>query len=145
MKCVIKWILASSNKREWRQTQAQAQALQVCVTLFYIIPLKPDWSVTLYKTTKMLDSSLTLSQTGPDFYVSAVQVFWKLFGKRRNCLWLAISPFSTVFSTLSVNFPPFSSTLKLSSENSFSLGRVQNLLFGKGLTKGLKMRLRLLD
>ena len=28
---------------------------------------------------------LTLSQTSPVFYVSAVQVFWKHCGKRRNC------------------------------------------------------------
>ena len=28
---------------------------------------------------------LTLSQTSPGFYVCAVQVFWKLYGKRRNC------------------------------------------------------------
>ena len=29
---------------------------------------------------------LTLSQTSPGFYVSAVQVFWKHCEKRRNCL-----------------------------------------------------------
>ena len=28
---------------------------------------------------------LTLSQTGPGFYASALQVFWKHCGKRRNC------------------------------------------------------------
>ena len=28
---------------------------------------------------------LTLSQTSPGFYVSAVEVFWKHCGKRRNC------------------------------------------------------------
>ena len=50
--------------------------------------------------------SLTLSQTSPGFYVSAVQ---------------ALSPFPTVFSTLSENFSLFSSNLKLSSANSFSL------------------------
>ena len=31
---------------------------------------------------------LTLSQTSPGFYVSAVQVFWKHCGKKRNCLLL---------------------------------------------------------
>ena len=41
---------------------------------------------------------LTLSQTSPCFYVSAVQVFLKLCGKRRNCSLWAISPFPTVFS-----------------------------------------------
>ena len=30
-------------------------------------------------------SFLTLSQTSPGFYVSAVQAFWKQCGKRRNC------------------------------------------------------------
>ena len=30
-------------------------------------------------------SLLTLSQTSPGFYVSAVQVFWKHCRKRRNC------------------------------------------------------------
>ena len=29
---------------------------------------------------------LTLSKTSPGFYVSAVQVFWKHCGKRKNCL-----------------------------------------------------------
>ena len=29
--------------------------------------------------------NLTLSQTSPGFYVSAVQVLWKHCGKRRNC------------------------------------------------------------
>ena len=42
---------------------------------------------------------LTLSQTSPGFYVSAVQVFWKYSGERRNCSQRAISPFPTVFST----------------------------------------------
>ena len=30
-------------------------------------------------------SFLTLSQTSPGLYVSAIQIFWKQFGKRRNC------------------------------------------------------------
>ena len=50
---------------------------------------------------------LTLSQTSPGFYVSAVLVFWKHCGKRRNCSYLAISPFPTVFSTLLENFRHF--------------------------------------
>ena len=45
----------------------------------------------------------------PWFYVSAEQVFYKHCGKRRNCSERAISPFPTVFSTLSENFSPFSS------------------------------------
>ena len=46
----------------------------------------------------MFEMALTLSQTSPGFYVSAVQVFWKHCGKRRNCSSRAISPFPTVFS-----------------------------------------------
>ena len=63
---------------------------------------------------------LTLSQTSPGFYMSAVPVFWKHCWKRRNCSWQAISHFPTVFSFHSENFLPFSSNLKLSSANSFS-------------------------
>ena len=41
---------------------------------------------------------LTLSQTSPGFYVSAVQVFRKHWGKRRNCsLWAIFSFFHSVF------------------------------------------------
>ena len=76
---------------------------------------------------------LTLSQTSPGFYVSAVQVFWKHCEKTRNCSLWAISPFLTVFSNQLKNFIPFSSNLKLSSANSFNLEGVQNFLFGKGL------------
>ena len=58
---------------------------------------------------------LTLSQTSPGFYVSAVQVFKKHSGKRRNCSLREISPFPTVFSTRLDNFLPLSSNLKVSS------------------------------
>ena len=54
---------------------------------------------------------LTLSQTSPGFYMSAVQVLWK------HSLW-AISPFPTVFSTRLKNFLPFASNLPLSVWNS---------------------------
>ena len=56
---------------------------------------------------------LSLSQTSSDFYVSAVQVYWKHSGKRRNCSQQAISPFPTVFATLRKNFLPFLSNLKI--------------------------------
>ena len=42
---------------------------------------------------------LTLSQTSPGFHMSAVYVFWKHCGKRRNCSWRAISLFPSVFSS----------------------------------------------
>ena len=64
---------------------------------------------------------LTLSQTSPGFYASAVQLFGKHCEKRRNCSQRAISPFPTVFSTRFRSFLPLSSDLKLSSANSFSL------------------------
>ena len=52
--------------------------------------------------------SLTLSQTSPVFYASAVQVFWKHCRKRRNCLSRAISCFPIVFSSHLENILPFS-------------------------------------
>ena len=52
------------------------------------------------------------SQTSPGFYVSAVKVFGKHCGKRRNCSLRAISPFPTVFSTILENFLPFSKKKK---------------------------------
>ena len=45
------------------------------------------------------EMSLTLSQTSPGFYVSAILVFWKHYVKSRNFSELAISPFPAVFST----------------------------------------------
>ena len=52
-------------------------------------------------------SLLTLPQTSPGFHVSAVKVFRKPYGKRRNCSLRAISPFPTVFSTFLEGFLPF--------------------------------------
>ena len=83
---------------------------------------------------KGLTHYLTLPQTSPGFYLFAVQVFRKHCGKRRNCSSRAISPFATVFSTRIKNFLPFSSNLKLSSANSFTLKfvlweRVNNEIF----------------
>ena len=79
------------------------------------------------------DSVLTLSQTSPDFYLSAVKISWKHCCKSRNCSLWVISPLPTVFSTFwecSAIFLKFKFVVcKL-----FQLGRVQNLSFGKGLT-----------
>ena len=77
-------------------------------------------------------AALTLSQTSPGFCMSAVWVFWKHWGKRRNCLWQAISPFPTVFSTLwelSAIFMKF----KIVVCKLFQSEGVKNL-FGKGLS-----------
>ena len=75
--------------------------------------------------------TLTFSQTSPGFYVSAVQVFWKHSGKRKNCSLRAISSFPTVFSTHLENFLPFSSSLKLSFAESFSLEKSEICCLGK--------------
>ena len=72
---------------------------------------------------------LTLSQTSPVFYVSAVQIFWKHCGKRRNCSWQAISSFPTVFSFRLKNRLPFLANLKLSSAKPLSLEAVTILEF----------------
>ena len=74
---------------------------------------------------------LTLFQSSPDFYVSAVLVFRKHCGKRRNCSSKAISTFTKVFSTLLENVLPFLSNLKLSSANSSSLEKSRICHLGK--------------
>ena len=66
------------------------------------------------------------------FYVSAVNVFWKYYGKRRNCSWRTISPFPIAFSTHLKNFLPFSSHLKLSSANSLNVEKSKIRCLGKG-------------
>ena len=75
--------------------------------------------------------SLTLSQTSPCFYMSAVQVCWKHWGKRRICSLQAISPFPTVFSTLIENFVPFLSNLELLSGNYLNL-ETSKIRLGRG-------------
>ena len=79
---------------------------------------------------------LTLSQTSPGFYVSAVQVFRKHCGKRRNCSLRAISPFPTMFSIpfgeLSTIFIKIEISSKLSSANSFSFEDPKICPSGKG-------------
>ena len=71
------------------------------MTLAVTVVLKPKYN----QPTKL--KALTLSQTRPGFYVSAVQVFWKHYGKKINCLLWAIYPFPTVFSTCLDDFLPF--------------------------------------
>ena len=48
-------------------------------------------------TGKKPNKALTLSQTSPGFYLSAVQVFWKHCGKMRNCLLWAFLLFPQCF------------------------------------------------
>ena len=73
-----------------------------------------------------------LSQTNPGFYVSAVQDFWKHCGKgeiARNEQFLL---FRQCFLPICMDFLPFSSNLKLSSANSFSLEESKICCLGKG-------------
>ena len=80
-------------------------------------------------------SKLTLTQTSPDFCVSAVKYFKNTARKGeivRNEQFLL---FSTVFSTLLENFPPFSSNSNLSSATSFSLEESKICRLGKGVTE----------
>ena len=83
--------------------------------------------LTLSKTKIII---LTPSQTIPGFYMSAVQVLKTLWEKEKL---RAISPFLTVFSTLSGNFLPFSSNSKLLSANSLTLEGSKICCLGKGL------------
>ena len=78
------------------------------------------------------DTILTISQTSPGFYMSAVQDFRKHCGKRRNCSQLAISLFPRVFSTILENLLPFSSNLRMSSAKSSSLEEFKTGRLGKG-------------
>ena len=75
----------------------------------------------LYMSAILWEKGLTHSHTKTPFDAPGKQAFWKHCGKRRNCSSQAISPFPTVFSTCLDNFLLFSSNLKLSSANSFSL------------------------
>ena len=88
-----------------KQTPFQLGAIGTLIGL-------PGWAEVIYNV-------LALSQTS---LVSAVQVFFKKnCRKGRYRSYLAISPFPTDFSTRFENFLPFSSNLKLSSKESFSL------------------------
>ena len=101
------------------------------------------WSkgLTHYQMTNILDWSklkqnaediLTHSHTMTPFDAPGKQALWKHCWKRRNCSKRAISPFPTVFSTCLDSFLPFSSNLKLSSANSFSLeeSKIRHLVMG---------------
>ena len=50
---------------------------------------------------------LTLYSIDTHFNTSTTNSFWKHCGKRRNCLYHAVSPFPTVFSTQSDNCVPY--------------------------------------
>ena len=74
---------------------------------------------------------LILSQTGPGFYPSALQVLWKHCGNMRNCSKWAISPFSSVFYRFWELFAIFMQ-LELSSTNSIRLEECKICRLGKG-------------
>ena len=56
----------------------------------------------------------------------------KTLWEKEKLLIQVITPFLTVFSTLLINFPPFSSNLKLLPANSFSLEESKICRLGKG-------------
>ena len=78
------------------------------------------------------EACLTLSQTSPGFYVSAVQVFWKHCSEKKKLLVTSNFFFSHsvfyLFRQLSVIFI----NLELSSANSDSLGESKICCLGKG-------------
>ena len=77
-----------------------------------------------------MQMELTLSQTSPGFYASAVCLM-KTLGKgeiAHNEQFLLF----LVFSTISENFPTFSSNLKLPSANSLNLEESKICRLGKG-------------
>ena len=92
----------------------------------------PQLYISSVSNAELCGNSFTFSHTSPAFYVSAVQVFLKHCGKRRNCSLRAICPFPTVFSNPLENIMPFSSNLKLSSANSFKLEESKICRLGKG-------------
>ena len=70
------------------------------------------------KVTFITYNKLTLSQTGPGYYVSAVKFFEKTVEKGEIA---CNEQFLLFHQCLLENFLPYSSNLKLSSANSFSL------------------------
>ena len=66
-------------------------------------------------------NSLTLSQTSPGFYVSAAQSFENTVGKGEIARYEQFLLFPQCFLPIFGIFPPFLSSLKLSSVNFFSL------------------------
>ena len=58
--------------------------------------------------------------------------FENTVGKGENCSQRAISPIPTMFSAHLENFLPFSSKLKFSSANSFSLEECKICCMGRG-------------
>ena len=92
--------------------------------------------VTLFISVQRQDN-LTLSQTSPGFYVSAVRVFRKHCGKRRNCSLTSNFSFSHsvfyLFGELSTIFIE----LKIVVFKLFQFGRLKNLSFLKGISQRL--------
>ena len=103
--------------------------------LFLVEPKRTGYWTCLYKTFKTHFYLLTLSQTSPGFYVSAVQSLLKtLWEKEKLLLTSNFSFFHSVFypfGELSASFIEF----EIAVCNLCQFGRVQNLLFGKGSSR----------
>ena len=78
---------------------------------------------------------LTLSQTSPGFTCLQYKSLENAVGKGENARNKQFLLFPTMFSTRLENFLPFSSNLKLSSANSFSLEEFKICRMGKGLER----------
>ena len=83
--------------------------------------------------------SLTHSHTMTPFDASRKEAFSKHCEKRRNCLYKQISPFSTIFSTVSKTEIIIFVTFNLSSANTFNLVRSKILSSGNGLNQPCSM------
>ena len=114
--------------------------IKLCILLSQIKTLCSDWHLVCHLQlllsicTSLKFCCLTLSQTSPGFYVSAVEVFGKQSGKKEKLFVMNNFSFSHgVFyppEELSAIFIKF----KIVVCKFFKSGRVQNLSFGKGLT-----------
>ena len=100
----------------------------------------PQCFLPYHKQSLPFKPHLTLSQTSPCFYLSAVQVLEKnTVGKGDITCNEQFHLFPTVLFTRLDNFLPFLSNLKLSSANSFSFDQFEILSFGKGLNCHLQI------
>ena len=86
------------------------------------------------QSTKVFADVLTLSQTSPDFYISAVQVFWKHWEKEKLLITSNFSFSDSFFLPVLEVFAIFTK-FEIVVCKLFQFGRVYDLLFGKGLVK----------
>ena len=81
----------AKDKNEWKGKKIVSKLQKLLKKWKYYVPLSIDLehnalplSICL-SVQNFVNFFLTLSETSPGFYVSALRVFWKHCGKRRNC------------------------------------------------------------